>query len=59
MRYTWPGNVRELRNVIERAVILSHGTSLQVHRGLPRPGGGVKPRMATSALANRRSSAMA
>jgi len=23
--YAWPGNVRELRNVIERAVILSHG----------------------------------
>ncbi len=23
--YDWPGNVRELRNVIERAVLLSHG----------------------------------
>ena len=29
-RYPWPGNVRELQNVIERAVILSPGTSLQV-----------------------------
>jgi formate hydrogenlyase transcriptional activator len=28
--YPWPGNVRELQNVIERAVILSSGTSLQV-----------------------------
>ena len=28
--YPWPGNVRELQNVIERAVILSTGTSLQV-----------------------------
>ena len=27
-RYTWPGNVRELRNVIERAVILSHGEQI-------------------------------
>jgi formate hydrogenlyase transcriptional activator len=26
--YHWPGNVRELRNVIERAMILSHGPRL-------------------------------
>ena len=31
--YSWPGNVRELQNVIERAVILSRGTSLQVPLG--------------------------
>jgi formate hydrogenlyase transcriptional activator len=30
VRYPWPGNVRELQNVIERAVILSPGDSLQV-----------------------------
>jgi formate hydrogenlyase transcriptional activator len=30
VRYPWPGNVRELQNVIERAVILSPGRSLQV-----------------------------
>jgi transcriptional regulator with GAF, ATPase, and Fis domain len=29
-QYYWPGNVRELENVIERAVIISQGTSLQV-----------------------------
>jgi formate hydrogenlyase transcriptional activator len=28
--YYWPGNVRELENFIERAVILSRGTELQV-----------------------------
>jgi transcriptional regulator with GAF, ATPase, and Fis domain len=28
--YSWPGNVRELRNVIERAVILSKGKTLDV-----------------------------
>jgi formate hydrogenlyase transcriptional activator len=28
--YAWPGNVRELENVIERAVILSRGTTLQI-----------------------------
>jgi formate hydrogenlyase transcriptional activator len=31
--YPWPGNVRELQNVIERAVILSPGTTLQVPVG--------------------------
>ena len=30
VRYHWPGNVRELQNVIERAVILSNGTTLHV-----------------------------
>jgi chemotaxis protein methyltransferase CheR len=29
-QYAWPGNVRELRNVIERAVIISSGATLQV-----------------------------
>jgi formate hydrogenlyase transcriptional activator len=30
VRYPWPGNVRELQNVIERAVILSPGPTLQI-----------------------------
>lgn len=29
-RYSWPGNVRELRNVIEQAMILSDGRTLEV-----------------------------
>lgn len=29
-QYDWPGNVRELENVIERAVILAHGETLEV-----------------------------
>jgi formate hydrogenlyase transcriptional activator len=28
--YHWPGNIRELRNVIERAVIITQGSQLQV-----------------------------
>jgi transcriptional regulator with GAF, ATPase, and Fis domain len=28
--YAWPGNVRELSNVIERAIILASGDTLQV-----------------------------
>jgi len=28
--YAWPGNVRELQNVIERAVVLLHGTVLKL-----------------------------
>ncbi len=30
LTYQWPGNIRELQNVIERAVILSRGTTLHV-----------------------------
>jgi formate hydrogenlyase transcriptional activator len=30
MRYAWPGNVRELQNVIERAVILSRSSIVEI-----------------------------
>jgi formate hydrogenlyase transcriptional activator len=33
VQYPWPGNVRELENVIERAVILSPGSELQLNLG--------------------------
>ena len=29
--YSWPGNVRELRNLIEHAMILSRGKTLDLH----------------------------
>jgi formate hydrogenlyase transcriptional activator len=29
-RYDWPGNIRELQNVLERAVILTNGSTLHV-----------------------------
>jgi transcriptional regulator with GAF, ATPase, and Fis domain len=35
--YDWPGNVRELQNVIERAIILSQGSRLELERAM---GGG-------------------
>jgi transcriptional regulator with GAF, ATPase, and Fis domain len=35
LSYSWPGNVRELRNVIERAMIMTHGPGLNVD--LPSP----------------------
>jgi formate hydrogenlyase transcriptional activator len=28
--YAWPGNIRELQNLMERAVLLSSGSSLRV-----------------------------
>ena len=33
--YTWPGNVRELENVIERAVITTTGSRMNLARALP------------------------
>ena len=40
--YSWPGNVRELANVIERAVINSHGRVLRVQEQLrPTNGNGL------------------
>jgi formate hydrogenlyase transcriptional activator len=38
--YPWPGNVRELQNIIERAVVLSEGSILELDRDLlPAPTG--------------------
>ena len=34
LSYSWPGNVRELQNVIERAVVLSQGRTLEIHHEL-------------------------
>ncbi|MDQ8202198.1 sigma 54-interacting transcriptional regulator [Pelagicoccus sp. SDUM812003] len=31
--YSWPGNVRELQNVLERAVILSRGSDIEIGTG--------------------------
>ena len=30
VRYRWPGNVREVKNVVERAVVLARGSSIDV-----------------------------
>lgn len=33
MSYHWPGNIRELQNLVERGVILSRGSSLEIPLG--------------------------
>jgi two-component system response regulator HydG len=40
--YSWPGNVRELENVVERAVVLARGASLDV-TDLPEEVAGATP----------------
>ena len=41
INYSWPGNVRELQNVIERAIILTKGPTVQIDAsfGLRRDNG--------------------
>jgi len=40
MAYGWPGNVRELQNVLERAVILSRSSRLELDDSLVAPAAG-------------------
>jgi PAS domain S-box-containing protein len=58
--YHWPGNVRELQNVIERAIILSPGTTIDIASAMPTaaadilahhaaPAGGSPPPILTAA----------
>jgi formate hydrogenlyase transcriptional activator len=50
----WPGNIRELENFIERSVILTHGTALQVPVAELNTNGHHRPQPATtSATAER------
>ena len=42
-QYDWPGNIRELQNLIERAVILSPGPTLQVPIEALQPRNGSAP----------------
>jgi formate hydrogenlyase transcriptional activator len=51
MRYSWPGNVRELQNVIERALILSHGPMLELDTDLISVSASEAPRDAAREVA--------
>ena len=42
-RHPWPGNVRELRNAIERAMLLSENTTLEVEDFVPGGAASVAP----------------
>lgn len=35
LQYSWPGNIRELEHVIERAVVLSRHSRLDLHKFIP------------------------
>jgi Transcriptional regulator containing GAF, AAA-type ATPase, and DNA binding domains len=35
MSYTWPGNIRELQNIIERAVVLAQGSTIEINESMP------------------------
>ena len=50
--YLWPGNARELRNVVEHAMIVSSGKTLEVH--VPRTASSEIPASLSLADANRR-----
>jgi len=47
--YDWPGNIRELRNIIERAMILSPGSTLELANWFPtgRPSSSEAPKGGT------------
>ena len=49
----WPGNIRELENFIERSVILTHGSALQVPIGELTNGGKGSPTFATRDASER------
>ncbi len=54
VRYAWPGNIRELENVIERAVILTEGQSLQLEESFGlRDDGKARPSGATASASAR------
>src|SRR6516164_2370890 len=43
MAYDWPGNVRELENIVERALILSRGDTLEYGDWVPSAAGAIVP----------------
>jgi PAS domain S-box-containing protein len=57
LEYEWPGNVRELANLLERAVILCQGETLETQHlavNRPRPGAGIADSLPTLEEGERR-----
>jgi PAS domain S-box-containing protein len=52
--YPWPGNVRELENVVERAVIISGGSKLELGDSLQRKGSASKKKNIATLEENER-----
>ncbi|MEA1951915.1 MAG: sigma 54-interacting transcriptional regulator, partial [Planctomycetota bacterium] len=52
IEYNWPGNVRELENVVERAMILSPGPSLEMEGSFAKPARKICPDGSSSNLAD-------
>jgi formate hydrogenlyase transcriptional activator len=51
--YDWPGNIRELRNVIERGVIISTGTTLRLDDSFDATASARPPALAASVASQR------
>lgn len=46
--YRWPGNIRELENILERAIILANGPTLEIDPEVFGPLTGSNPRMSNA-----------
>jgi transcriptional regulator with GAF, ATPase, and Fis domain len=51
--YQWPGNVRELQNIVERAVVMAHGSVLSLDADILPASGGAAPATAIAGIADR------